>query len=280
MSIISKITLNVRASNTSTESLELEKVISSSDLPSTNLSENHLKQILDIILELLEQTRAKILEEYTYVYELEYKFYDKNNGLITSESSYSFFDEIVTHAIPFDGIHDTLWLFVDRSYYKENDTRFWRDSETPAGSTIASSLALIQKKYVYKYIDFLRTNDMDHEVDQYGDINNIIEKYGVCEETLCLAIARTCSACGQHGSEQFEEMLNEGFLDYIQSNFDLFLEKLEDEHKFKEIWFMDLDYEEFWNPGNMETDWIDTILERLDENQTEKLRLFFKERLA
>ncbi|WP_299899077.1 hypothetical protein [uncultured Aquimarina sp.] len=279
MSIISKIVLNVRASNTNTESLELSKIIDSSEIPTDNLSENDVEQILDLVLSLLEESRNKILEEYTYVYEFEYQFYDEKDELILAKSAYSYFDELIEKGVSFEALHNKLWQFIDRSYYKENDARFWRDSETPVGSTAASLLALYDKKYIENYINFLRTNDMDHEVDQYGDINTIIEKYGVCEETLSLAIARACSVCGQHGSEQFEELLEDNFLEYIKSNFDLFLQKLEEEYQFKEIWFMDLDYDEFWNPGNMETDWIDMILKILNEDQTEKLRLFFKERL-
>ena len=279
MSIISKVTLQVRASNTSTKSLELERVIPLSEIPTVNLAEDHLEKVLDLILGLLKETRDRVLEEYTTVYEFEYKFYDENDNLLKAKNLYSFFDELVKQAIKFPRLHNKLLLFVKDSYYKENDERFWRDSETPVGTTIAASLALLDKKYIQNYMEFLRTNDMDHEVDQYGYINDVINKYGFCEETLALALTRAGSACGQHGSEQFEEILNQGFLDDIGSDFDLFLNRLSDEHQYEELWFLDLDYEEFWNPGDMETDWIDTILDVLDEHQKEKFRLFFKERL-
>ncbi|MHA7058024.1 hypothetical protein ACWGOQ_0012440 [Aquimarina sp. M1] len=279
MNSISRITLQVRASNTSTKSLELEKVIPHSEIPTVNLSEDQLDKVLGLVSELVTETRDRVLEEYTAVYEFKYKFYDQNDVLLEAKDRSSFFDELVEQAIVFPGLHHKLLLFVKDSYYKENNERFWRDSETPVGTTIATLLALSDIQYIQNYIDFLRTNDMDHEVDQYGDISNIINKYGICKETLSLALVRAGSACGQHGSEQFEELLDQGFLEYIQSNFDLFLKKLDQEHEFDQLWFLDLDYEEFWNPGDMETEWIDTILDVLDEEQKEKFRLFFKERL-
>ncbi|MCF6308801.1 MAG: hypothetical protein L3J09_12740, partial [Flavobacteriaceae bacterium] len=65
------------------------------------------------------------------------------------------------------------------------------------------------------YINFLRSCDLDHEVEQSGDIEKVIEKYGWGEETCRLAIARLVSCGGQFGEEQFKEFLENGLNDYL-----------------------------------------------------------------
>ncbi|MCF6351948.1 MAG: hypothetical protein L3J06_02955, partial [Cyclobacteriaceae bacterium] len=66
------------------------------------------------------------------------------------------------------------------------------------------------------YINFLRSCDLDHEVEQSGDIEKVIEKYGWGEETCRLAIARLVSCGGQFGEEQFKEFIKNGLNDYLK----------------------------------------------------------------
>ncbi|WP_378176656.1 hypothetical protein [Aquimarina sp. SS2-1] len=279
MSVISNIKLKVKASRSNTESLELERIVQALKISVTNFSEDDLINLMDTVVDLLKEARAAVLEERTSIYEFQYHFFDEDQVLIEDKRYAWFFDAIIEEAVKYPSLHKILLEFVDQTYHEKDDSRFWQDSEIQAGNTAAVSLALCDKKYIENYKDFLRTNDMDHEVNQYGDINDVINKHGACEETFTLAVARACSVCGQHGSEQFNELLEQYFLEYIKSNFDFFLKRLKEEHTFKEIWFLDEDYEEFWNPGDMYPGWIDTVLEVLDESQKEKFRLFFKERL-
>lgn len=50
---------------------------------------------------------------------------------------------------------------------------------------------------------------------QMWHIKDIIAKYGWCEETTKLAIARNVSCCGQAGKEQFNTLVEDGLKDYV-----------------------------------------------------------------
>lgn len=89
----------------------------------------------------------------------------------------------------------------------------WSSEEEHAGTHAVMALALFDKIYVKEYIDFLRTNDLDHEVYQSDDIQELIKRWGWCEEILSLAAAR--SFRGQFGSDQLGEMLSEGLEEYL-----------------------------------------------------------------
>ena len=84
------------------------------------------------------------------------------------------------------------------------------DEGPPAGTYAILALVDQDKKWISNYIEYLRTNALDHEVEQMWDIKNIITKYGWCKETYELAIARQISCCGQSGRTQFEHLINEG----------------------------------------------------------------------
>ncbi len=90
------------------------------------------------------------------------------------------------------------------------------DDETPAGTYAALALVHKDKKWIPNYINFLRSCDLDHEVEQSADIQKVIEKHGWCEETCRLAIARLVSCGGQFGEEQFKEFLKNGLNDYLK----------------------------------------------------------------
>lgn len=102
------------------------------------------------------------------------------------------------------------------------------DQGPPAGTYAILSLVLQNKKWTPYYIEFLRTNDLEHEVKQIWDIEAILKKYGWCPETYKLAIARNISCCGQAGKEQFERFIENGLKESLKNkkNRDLFLNNI------------------------------------------------------
>ena len=82
----------------------------------------------------------------------------------------------------------------------------YKDAEVPFGLTLATALVRTDKKYCHMLGSFLKTLDMDHEVYESDVIDDVLKKYGLCEETLNLIAVRAFPACGQFGSEQLEHI--------------------------------------------------------------------------
>ncbi|WBX74179.1 hypothetical protein PG913_02855 [Tenacibaculum pacificus] len=159
----------------------------------------------------------------------------------------------------------------------EYDSRIWEDCENPLGTEAILSLVSKDKKWMPEYINFLRTCDLDHEVNQGGDMEELIEQYGWNKETCSLAIARLITCCGQHGSEQFEDLLENGLSDYIQENKLLFLEKLMEEFKYA------LDSDSCYSPSlnglkedylNEFFEYIEALNNILDKNDFDKINIY------
>jgi hypothetical protein len=155
----------------------------------------------------------------------------------------------------------------------------WLDEENPAARNVALNLALYSKEYVPRYTEYLEWHDMDHEVYEYQDIDEIMVKYGWCEETLDLAALRAGIACGQKGMEQFEELVTEKKLkEYLCNHglmdsfiFQLFLQKYlrhyKDEMKRSPGWLWLLEYT---------LDSLSDLLEVLVEQEEEKAERYEK----
>ena len=77
----------------------------------------------------------------------------------------------------------------------------------PAGTDEIESLAFSDKKYIKKYIEFLRINNMDHEVNQDYGIGYIIKNHRWNKDTLKLIAVRASECCGQHGDENIDLLL-------------------------------------------------------------------------
>lgn len=90
--------------------------------------------------------------------------------------------------------------------------RPWADDEHPTGSAAIFTLVTAHNRYIPEYIRYLRTCDLDHEVDQYQQIDDIIELYGWNNDTLALVAARLGQCVGQAGAEQVAELLGEADL--------------------------------------------------------------------
>lgn len=88
----------------------------------------------------------------------------------------------------------------------------WVNDEVQAGSPLTCALAMNDKQYCNLFARMLEQQDLDHEVEQNDDIRRIIDKWGICPETLRILEARVSNP-GQWGIELLEELQEEGLLD-------------------------------------------------------------------
>lgn len=117
---------------------------------------------------------------------------------------------------PFQELVPLVLEYCRQTGYGAYNRRLWTDDEIPAGTYAILPLVYQDRAAIEHYIEFLRTNDMDHEVEQAGDIEEIVTHHGWCRETARLAIARVVTCCGQGGHEQFSEFVENGLADYLE----------------------------------------------------------------
>jgi hypothetical protein len=121
-------------------------------------------------------------------------------------------------------LHDRAhaWLDAIEDIQKAKHTKrvqtVWEDELTQLPEVAVTALARNHLGFVTRYADFLRIWDMDHEVHQSKAITELVERYGICPATEDLIRARvTGNGIGQHGDEQFDELLTE-----LRQHFDNF----------------------------------------------------------
>lgn len=193
------------------------------------------------------------------------------DGFVTkSETFFPAWEESTNAERPFQAERNFYGSALQQAEYQEsilsyvrkiiehnrNGSILWSSEEEHAGTHAAMALALFDKRYISDYIDFLRTNDLDHEVYQSDDIRELIERWGWCEETLSLAAAR--SFRGQFGPDQLGEILSEGLEEYLTETDSIasFAEKICEELR-NDSSIVKEDYEE----------WIEIVSESFEENQ-------------
>src|SRR5690606_5895857 len=120
-------------------------------------------------------------------------------------------------AATFEALHPLLHAYALETAEGAHGHAIWSDDETPSGTHAIVPLVMHDRKWLPDYLRFLRSNDLDHEVDQAGDIDAIIERYGWAPDTLALAAARLVSCQGQFGEEQFGQLLEEGLSDHLDT---------------------------------------------------------------
>ncbi|HAS41047.1 MAG TPA: hypothetical protein DCS93_11225 [Microscillaceae bacterium] len=197
------------------------------DLTSFLLTEKDLRLILETLIISIKKTKTLYPDEQTNV------IYHNNNRLESIKFDIIFDDELgdsqiieekafFEQAAKYDNLSSLILKYCEVTDDGAEGTRIWGMSEydegPPAGTYAILALVNQSKNWISNYIDFLRTNDLDHEVEQIWDIQSIIEKYGWGKETCRLAIARNVSCCGQGGKEQFNNFLNNGLIDYLNSD--------------------------------------------------------------
>jgi hypothetical protein len=82
----------------------------------------------------------------------------------------------------------------------------WANEEVPAGTDAIQELVMADPSFLPNYVDFLRTNDMDHEVYQSWYIRYLVHRLGASPGMAELLVARALGCCGQFGAEDVEEM--------------------------------------------------------------------------
>ncbi|WP_289045943.1 hypothetical protein [uncultured Olleya sp.] len=194
------------------------------DLTNTQLTQKDLKHILNLLITSIKEIKKLYPDEQKKVryhndnrlesIKFEIGFNEKSgNSQIIEEQA--FFAQVAKH----NSLSSLILDYCKVTDNGEEGTRIWLMSEydegPPAGTYAILALTNQHKKWIPNYINFLRTNDLDHEVEQMWHIKSIIEKYGWCKETCSLAIARNISCCGQGGKEQFNAFLNDGLADYL-----------------------------------------------------------------
>ena len=188
------------------------------------LCENDIGSIITTLNAMIEKMQSSTifanersgLNEFNFEIEL----YDEEGNILSTFNERSLFNE----AIKYNSILTLILDYINITAYGKH-LRVWLSDEIPLGTYAILALVNKNRHWIINYIDFLRTSDLDHEVYQVEDIEAIIEKYGWCNETCRLAIARTVSCSGQFGDEQFDWFLENGLKEYldISENRDLFI---------------------------------------------------------
>ncbi|MEX6626238.1 hypothetical protein [Tenacibaculum salmonis] len=235
------------------------------------ISENDIKTILSELTALIIDLKKK---HKIYQFSFNINLIDENDT-----SKVLFIDEkaLFNEVRKYNTLSSATIKYLKITDNGEYDSRIWEDCENPLGTEAILSLVSKDKKWMPEYINFLRTCDLDHEVNQGGDMEELIEQYGWNKETCSLAIARLITCCGQHGSEQFEDLLENGLSDYIQENKLLFLEKLMEEFKYA------LDSDSCYSPSlnglkedylNEFFEYIEALNNTLDKNDFDKINIY------
>jgi hypothetical protein len=95
-------------------------------------------------------------------------------------------------------------------------TPLWSNSECHLGGAVAARLAMRSRAYISLFIEFLETNDLDHEVEQAEQIDRVVEAHGWCPETVALWVGRLGTCAGQHGHEhEWDEVTPAPLANYI-----------------------------------------------------------------
>lgn len=185
-----------------------------------NLSPKEHHNILRALLALLSRARALFPDadapadesktELVY-WQWELRFVDAS-GTPQTIGEDDYFQQIA----PYQELTPLILDYCRHTDHGAYNSRLWTDDELPAGTYAILPLVYQDRAAIDHYIEFLRTNDLEHEVDQAGDIEEIITHHGWCRETARLAIARVITCCGQHGHEQFSEFLEGELSEYLE----------------------------------------------------------------
>lgn len=139
------------------------------------------------------------------------EFYDQStNGLIVLEkpihpeipnySELAFYLKVVGQDNAIEKIHK----ITQKAIEKNSPKALWMNEEIQMGLSPAFALAFYNKNYIKNFIDVLQTFDLNHEVYDPFFIEILLDKWKICDETLQLLAARSCSISGQWGIENYK----------------------------------------------------------------------------
>jgi hypothetical protein len=130
-------------------------------------------------------------------------------------------DRVFDHdALPSDpDTQAKLADFVDAVSEANREHALWSDSENHLGGDIATRLAERSPEQIIRFIHFLESNDLNHEVSQSGEVMRVLKAHGWRPETLALWVARLGTCAGQHGHEMpWEECVDAALAEYISGD--------------------------------------------------------------
>lgn len=116
------------------------------------------------------------------------------------------------------------FIYNVTNYCKTTTMELWGGEEDHLAEPGAYALCMYDEKYIPLYIELLLQNDLDHEVEQYSHIADIINKYGITSDVLRLMANRIGAAMGQAGDENVRE--------YVPQLMTLFAERPEQKSLF------------------------------------------------
>ncbi len=94
--------------------------------------------------------------------------------------------------------------FTQMVIEKNSSKSIWMNDEVQMGLSATFALAFKDKRYISNFVDVLRTFNLNHEVYEPFFIELLVEKWGICDETLFLLATRSVSIEGQWGIDEYE----------------------------------------------------------------------------
>lgn len=183
---------------------------------SDTCSLDSLNIIADIYIKLSEKINENIAN---HDIQAEYNLLEYSIRVITKDgfSDESFFEHFIGH--PMLELKAVNFIQNVNEWCRNQSATIWQCDDQPLAEHAAYILSMHDDKYIPLYCEVILLNDMDHECYQEEHIEDLIEKYGICENTLLLIAHRLGGARGQcginHADAHQEEM------------FTLFMEKPE-----------------------------------------------------
>ena len=110
---------------------------------------------------------------------------------------YSSENVLAIEAIKYPELHPLMVELLEKiTEFNEDNQEIWEHDEEQAGNSLARELCKYDKKYLPLYFDFIKTNDLDHEVYQSIDITEVGDTLGYPSEMMPLLLYRS-----EHGQE-------------------------------------------------------------------------------
>jgi hypothetical protein len=166
------------------------------------------KEGLEILIETLVKALSDFIRKGNALNRFDFVFSVK--GEILNENELKIWELLASR----EDVHESLLRYFNYTYIlselKHGD--IWEKDEYSLAENAIYKCALTDKKFVVEYARMLLVWDMSHEVNQYKEIIDIIEKYGWCIEVEDLIINRV-NCNGQHDSEFMRE-----YADFILEN--------------------------------------------------------------
>ncbi len=139
------------------------------------------------------------------------EFYDSSTGdlleleapihpAIEITSELTFYLRVVENKDNFDKLEKYIQVVIEKNSPKS----VWMNDEIQMGLNAAFALAFRDKKYIYDFVNVLRTFDLNNEVYEPFFIDLLLDKWMICDEVLFLLAARSGSISGQWGLEELE----------------------------------------------------------------------------